>query len=64
LDGAPATIIVLLVIPRRGLAQHMRALPAIARLMDSPEVRSRLRGAQTAQQVIEVVRAAEERPSS
>lgn len=55
-DGKPSRILILLVIPRRGIQKHVRTLAAIARLVESPAMRESLTSATTAEQVLEIIR--------
>ena len=55
-DGNPARILILLVIPRRGIQKHVRTLAAIARLVESAAMRDALCGATSAEQVLEIIR--------
>jgi PTS system fructose-specific IIC component len=55
LDGQPAHLIVLLVIPRGTFQRHVRTLAAIARLASTPEMRRRIIEAASPREVIEVI---------
>lgn len=55
-DGKPARILILLVIPRRGIQRHVRTLAAIARLVESSAMREALCGATSAEQVLQIIR--------
>jgi mannitol/fructose-specific phosphotransferase system IIA component (Ntr-type) len=58
-DGKPATLIALLVIPRRSMGQHVRTLAGIARLLNSPEMRRALLEAETPRAAWEILSRAE-----
>lgn len=60
-DGAPATLIILLVSPRHSAQQHVRTLAAIARLLNYEEMRTALLNAKTPAEVIRIVREEEEK---
>lgn len=55
-DGKPATILILLVIPRRSVKQHIRTLAGIARLLNYEEMRTSLTEAKTEKQILKVIR--------
>jgi mannitol/fructose-specific phosphotransferase system IIA component (Ntr-type) len=55
LDGKPAHLIVLLVIPKGSFQRHVRTLAAIARLASTPELRRRIIEASSPQEVIEAI---------
>lgn len=55
LDGKPAELIVLLVIPKGAAQQHVRTLAGIARLAENAELRRRIRSARSADEVLEVI---------
>jgi mannitol/fructose-specific phosphotransferase system IIA component (Ntr-type) len=54
-DGAPATVIALLVIPKGSFQRHVRTLAAIARLAGSPDLRSRIIEASAPAEVFQVI---------
>ncbi|MGH7149855.1 MAG: PTS sugar transporter subunit IIA, partial [Planctomycetota bacterium] len=56
IDGRPATIVALLVIPRREKLLHIRTLAEVARLLSRDEVRSRLLGSGTPEEVLAALR--------
>ena len=56
LDGIPARLIILLVIPRQKFSQHVRTLAAIARLLNHARMRERLKQAATPTDVLQVLR--------
>ncbi len=55
-DGKPATLIALLVIPRRDSKPYVRTLAGIARLLNAAEMRAALRGAKSPAEVVEIIR--------
>lgn len=55
MDGKPATLIALLVIPKGSFQQHVRTLAAIARLAANPELRRRIREAESPRQVVAAI---------
>jgi len=59
-DGKPATLVVLLVIPKRSVQLHIRTLAGVARLMNYEEMRSQLLTARTPDEAIKVIRHEEE----
>ncbi|HET6203958.1 MAG TPA: PTS sugar transporter subunit IIA [Planctomycetota bacterium] len=59
IDGRPATIVALLVIPRREKLLHIRTLAEVARLLSRDELRARLLSAQTPEEVLVALRAEE-----
>ena len=64
IDGRPATIVALLVIPRREKLLHIRTLAEVARLLSRDEVRSRLLGSGTPEEVLSALREEEARDAS
>jgi mannitol/fructose-specific phosphotransferase system IIA component (Ntr-type) len=54
-DKKPATLIALLVIPRRSIKQHVRTLAAIARLLSSAEMRATLLASKSAKEAAETM---------
>lgn len=58
-DGKPATIVILLLIPRRSVQQHIRTLAGIARLLNFEEMRSALLGAKTEAELLQVIKTEE-----
>ena len=55
MDGQPAHLIVLLVIPKGSFQQHVRTLAAIARLASNPELRRRIIAAENAREVVAAI---------
>lgn len=55
MDGKPAHLIVLLVIPKGSFQQHVRTLAAIARLASNPELRRRIIAAENAREVVAAI---------
>jgi len=55
MDGKPANLVALLVIPKGSFQQHVRTLAAIARLAANPELRRRIIEAESARQVVAVI---------
>lgn len=54
-DGKPATLIALLVIPRRSIRQHVRTLAGIARLLNVAEMREALLASKSAREAVETL---------
>ena len=54
-DGSPASVIALLVIPKGTFQKHVRTLAAIARLASSPDLRTRITEAETPAAVFRVI---------
>ena len=54
-DGKPAHLVVLLVIPKGSFQQHVRTLAAIARLASNPELRRRIIEAENPRQVVAAI---------
>jgi mannitol/fructose-specific phosphotransferase system IIA component (Ntr-type) len=59
-DESLATILILLVIPRHRVQQHIRTLAAIARLLNVSEMREALLACDTADCLVKVIRDEEE----
>lgn len=55
LDGKPANLVALLVIPKGSFQQHVRTLAAIARLASNPELRRRIVEADSPAQVVAAI---------
>lgn len=55
LDGKPARIVVLLVIPKGGAQRHVQTLAGIARLASNPELRARILGAENPAEILEAI---------
>jgi len=55
MDGKPARLVVLLVIPKGAFSQHVRTLAGIARLANNQEFRERLLAATTVDEVMAVI---------
>ncbi|MEZ6004400.1 MAG: PTS sugar transporter subunit IIA [Planctomycetota bacterium] len=58
MDGAPAELVVLLLIPKAQKLVHIRTLADVARVLGNAEVRSRLGQAADEQQAFEVLQSA------
>ncbi len=58
-DGAPVTLIFLILSPADAPALHLQALARISRLLRTPGVADNLRRASTAEQILEAVKEAE-----
>lgn len=54
-DGVPASVIALLVIPKGSFQRHVRTLAAIARLAGSSDLRARIVDAETPSDVFQVI---------
>jgi mannitol/fructose-specific phosphotransferase system IIA component (Ntr-type) len=61
LDGQPAKIIVLLIIPKDKFQQHVRTLAGIARLLNHELMAQALRNAKTSEDAMDIIRAEERR---
>jgi mannitol/fructose-specific phosphotransferase system IIA component (Ntr-type) len=59
LDGQPAQIITVLVIPKDKFQQHVRTLAGIARLFNNDQLTHALRSAGTSEEVMEIIKAEE-----
>jgi mannitol/fructose-specific phosphotransferase system IIA component (Ntr-type) len=59
-DDSLATILILLVIPRHRVQQHIRTLAAIARLLNVSEMRDAIVGCETPECLVKVIRDEEE----
>lgn len=55
LDGKPARLIVLLVIPRGAAQHHVRTLAGIARLASNQELREKILAAESAAEILEAI---------
>jgi len=55
LDGKPARLVVLLVIPKGAFQRHVRTLAGIARLALNQELRERILNAESEEQVMDVI---------
>ncbi len=55
IDGEPATIIVLLLIPRKSFQEHIRAMAAIARVMNEEANRKAFLAAKTPAEIIQLI---------
>ncbi len=58
-DGQPAHLIILLLIPQGSFQRHVRTLAAIARMGSNPEMRQKVFDAQTPAEVMEALRQAD-----
>jgi len=61
IDGEPANIIVLLLIPRKSFQEHIRAMAAIARVMREEVNRKALLAAKTPAEITRIIEEIEER---
>jgi mannitol/fructose-specific phosphotransferase system IIA component (Ntr-type) len=61
LDGKPAHIVILLVLPKSKFQAHVRTLGGIAHLMSNASLRQALQNAPDSQTVIELIEREEER---
>lgn len=59
LDGQPAQIIVLLVIPKDKFQQHVRTLAGIARLFNHDQMTKALREAKTSNEAMDIIKTEE-----
>jgi mannitol/fructose-specific phosphotransferase system IIA component (Ntr-type) len=55
MDGQPARLVVLLVIPQGSFQRHVRTLASIARLASDRDLRERLYSAETPEQVLKLI---------
>ena len=55
-DGQPARIIFLLLVPRKTVQIHIRALSGITRLVQSDDMRQALRHARVPREVLDIIR--------
>lgn len=55
LDGKPAHLVILIVIPRKRFSRHVRTLAGIARLLNNASMRDRLKRAATPEEVVRIV---------
>jgi mannitol/fructose-specific phosphotransferase system IIA component (Ntr-type) len=55
LDGKPAYLVALLVIPKGAFQQHVRTLAGIARLASNPELRAKIIQAASPKEVLEAI---------
>jgi PTS system nitrogen regulatory IIA component len=60
-DGRPASLVILLVIPRKVVQKHIRTLAGIARLLQYEEMRDALTGARSAREALQVIREEEQK---
>lgn len=59
IDGQPTNLVILLVNPNNQTKTHIRTLAEIARLLSNADLRTSLRGAQSSEDVLEMIRSAE-----
>ncbi len=64
LDGQPAQIIILLVIPKDKFSQHVRTLAGIARLLNHEQMTRALRNAKSADETMQIIKTEEEKSPS
>ncbi len=64
LDGQPARLVVLLVIPRGAAQRHVRTLAGIARLASNPELRSKILDAESATDILDAIYLLEQEEAS
>jgi len=55
MDGKPAQLVVLLIIPKGAFSRHVRTLAGIARLANNPAFRQRILAAEDPDEVLEVI---------
>ncbi len=58
-DGQPARLVILLILPKSKFQHHVRTLAGVSRLATRPELRERVLAAATAQQLADVIREVE-----
>lgn len=63
-DGKPAHLIILLVIPRKSIQQHIRTLAWIARLLNQAPMRESLLAAKTGAEALQIICAGEKQESA
>jgi mannitol/fructose-specific phosphotransferase system IIA component (Ntr-type) len=61
LDGKPAQLIILLVMPRNNFQGHVRTLAGVAHLLGNDDARKALLAAKSAEGVVEVIESEEDR---
>lgn len=61
LDGKPAQLIILLVMPRNNFQGHVRTLAGVAHILGNAGARKALLGAKSAEEVMEVIEREEDR---
>lgn len=54
-DGLPASLLVLLLVPRKSFQVHIKTLSGVARLLHSGDMREALRNARTPQEVLDIL---------
>lgn len=64
LDGKPARLVVLLVIPRGAAQRHVRTLAGIARLASNPELRKKILDAHSASDILGAIYLLEQQEES
>lgn len=62
IDGAPVDLLFVLLVPEAATDAHLELLRQIASMLDQADVRSRLRGAKTSQDLYDVVLVAQNGP--
>lgn len=55
LDGLPAHLVILIVIPRKRFSRHVRTLAGIARLLNHARMRDRLKAAATPAEAMRII---------
>jgi mannitol/fructose-specific phosphotransferase system IIA component (Ntr-type) len=60
-DGRPAKLIVLMVVPKKDIQIHIKALTGIARLLNYEQMRQMLLSAQSPHEVMDIIKEEEEK---
>lgn len=62
IDQAPVHLIILFIVPRKDYHLHLRTLAAIAKMFTNSDVRRRLTGAATREEILDILHAKPSRP--
>jgi mannitol/fructose-specific phosphotransferase system IIA component (Ntr-type) len=62
IDQAPVHLIILFIVPRKDYHLHLRTLAAIAKMFTNSDVRRRLTGASTREEMLDILHAKPSRP--
>ena len=55
IDNAPVNFIILFIVPKKDYSMHLQTLAAIAKMFNNCEVRQKLKEAQTADEILEIL---------
>jgi mannitol/fructose-specific phosphotransferase system IIA component (Ntr-type) len=61
LDGEPARLVILLILPKQNFPGHVRTLAGIAHLLNNPALREAIIAAKTPDEVLDLIEAEEDR---